>query len=93
MGYYIETAFNLAKDLQLIDNFGAVVTTPDLPEDKTKVLVCVVQNGPFDAAGVVFNEFELRAFTDPDDDRRRTWLLMDRDIVVELCPAAAPVLA
>jgi len=39
-------------------------------------LICVVNNGPFEAAGYCFDEREFECFTHPDP-RPRTWLLMD----------------
>lgn len=83
MGVYVETPFNTGKARWLCMEHGAVITLkPDslqmVPADN-KVLLCVVRNGPFDAAAVVYNDQELRAFSDPRDGRSRTWLLMDRD--------------
>lgn len=44
--------------------------TPEYQPD----LVCVVSNGPFEAAGYCFSEAEYAAFTEPTDDRPKTWL-------------------
>jgi hypothetical protein len=51
----------------------------EIPADK--VLVCVVENGLFEAAGVTYNERELRAFTDPSDDRPKTWLIVPKEVL------------
>lgn len=37
-------------------------------------LVCVVSNGPFDAAGFMFNQSEYCEFSDPADHRPKRWL-------------------
>jgi hypothetical protein len=40
-----------------------------------KDLVCVVENGPFDAAAYIFSENEMRDFNYPDG-RNKTWLIV-----------------
>lgn len=77
MGYYItpRTAkHNKDKVRALKEDFGAVeVDPPDsisaIQEDKA--LLCAVDNGPFQAVGLVFNDRELRDFRpsarDPGD--------------------------
>lgn len=91
MGYYIQTAEPLHKAAQL-RAIGAEDVDPDRvawPPPEGKALVCVVQNGPFDAAGVIFDESEFRAFNNPTDWRRTDWLLMDSGQVRDL--SGAPV--
>lgn len=39
-------------------------------------LVCVVANGPFDAAGYAFSEEEMKAFLYPDM-RLKVWLIVE----------------
>ena len=69
MGYYIQTPENLFKADQLEILHGAkrftfgqsmVESFNNLPEDKA--LICVVNNGPFEAAGLCFSEDEFKAF-------------------------------
>lgn len=96
MGYYLEVPENNNKAGQLIHLHGAVDTglppkrLADIP--KGKVLICVVQNGPFDAAGIVYSQRELEDFGETDSGRHRTWLLMDVEKVVELKPHLAKYL-
>jgi sugar lactone lactonase YvrE len=88
MGYYIETPLPLAKAIQLEELHGAepyTGTFTDIPPDK--VAVVVVQNGLFDAAGICFDVDEWAAFTaDPNDDRPKDVLVLDKDKAIELCP-------
>jgi hypothetical protein len=96
MGYYIETPIATSRALQLASMYDAeVVERPesinDIPRGKT--LICVVQNGMFDAAAIVYSDYELDAFSQPGDPRPRTWMLMDREDVVEANPHVAGVLA
>ena len=82
MGYYIQTGNAWGKAFDLVTDHEAVeVPQPanfsNIPHDKA--LICVVDNGPFDAAGYCFDSREFEAFTEPDDTRPKTWLLMDKE--------------
>lgn len=90
MGFYIQTPQPRGKAKQLIDLHAAVRldiiprNVSDCPSDK--VIICVVENGPFDAAGVVFSQAELAAFQSPEDPRLKHWLLLDRELLPDLQP-------
>lgn len=88
MGFYIQTPVNMGKADWLIEREGAMRHDPHAAKPDNKVIVCVVENGLFDAAGIIYDKNELKAFayTDPSDHRRRHWLLMDTERVIELCP-------
>lgn len=76
MGYYINTnskGEELApnsKALQLVAD-GAKIVKPEWQEN----LVCVVENGFFDAAGYCFNEKEFLHFLNDGSGRPKTWLV------------------
>jgi hypothetical protein len=55
-------------------------------------LLCVVENGPFDAIAIIYDEHECEEFSDPSDGRPKTWLLLDTATVLRACPRAARVL-
>lgn len=80
MGYYIEGP-RVGKVEFLKTEHGATPNTADLgdplPEDKA--LICVVSNGHFEAAALIYSKDELRAFTMPSDRRPKTFLLMDKE--------------
>ena len=82
MGYYIQTDKPTGKAQQLMEIPGTT-TLPFMPQwseiPADKALVCVVQNGPFDAAALAYSEKELEAFSLPNDLRPKTWLLMDKE--------------
>lgn len=87
MGFYIQGP-SQNKASYLIREFEAVALTKQ-PEDMSflyadEALVCVVENGPFDAAGYCFNDREFEAFNSPGDNRRKTWLIMKKDVVEKL---------
>lgn len=89
MGYYLETASPKNKAQQLIETSGAT-TLPQIGPPTFnkippgKVLICVKDNGAFDAAAIIYSARELDGFNDPKDTRPTRWLLMgsgegDRD--------------
>jgi hypothetical protein len=87
MGYYIETALPKGKAAALKDRLGAIEITTDeaqffIKEDMGAV-VCVVDNGPFEAAAYCYNLAEFRVFNNPEDDRPKTWLLVEDKAKVE----------
>lgn len=89
MGYYIEVPEHLNKAEQLVDIYNAVIIPrpnklSDIPKDKA--LICVVENGPFDAAGYCFSQDEFDAFKSDYGPRQRprTWLLMDLALTRQL---------
>lgn len=80
MGFYIEVPRNKQKATQLVEMYGAeVIPEPEeyWMHDPNQSLICVVNNGLFEAAGLCFDEQEFNAFKFPDG-RPRIWLLMDR---------------
>lgn len=89
MGYYIQTpghhhgkAARIARDHQ-----GTLLQSPpkyfvDIPEDKA--LVCVVDNGPFEAAALAYDQGEFECFTDPNDSRPQSYVLLDKQKAYEL---------
>lgn len=92
MGYYIETSHHLNKADQLlrlpdVREVDAINASPD--RSGQTVSVCVVQNGPFDAAAICFNFDEFREFKVPDG-RPKRWLVLPRATVVAACPSVEP---
>ena len=81
MGYYIEVPEHHHKARQLQELMGAKpIGTPvppsELPDDQA--LICVMNNGPFEAAGLVYDDREFEEFVRPDG-RQKWWLVADRD--------------
>lgn len=89
MGYYIEVPEHFGKADQLRALYGAEPVESAYPPPEGKTLVCVVDNGWMEAAGVIYDSTEYKAFSDPDDPRPRTWLLLDTDKARDL--SGAPV--
>lgn len=88
MGFYIRTPHNQHKAEQICVQFGGIpIERPgsfaEVPADKR--LVCVVCNGPFDAAALCYDEREFEDFREtPGDCRPRQWLLMDKKLADEM---------
>lgn len=81
MGFYIEVPKNKGKAQQLVDLHGAQILDKKPEFRADKAIICVLDNGPWEAAGYAYSERELEAFATPDmcgPQRPRTWLLMDR---------------
>jgi len=83
MGYYIQTpGHNTGKAQRICEEHQEAFIIPR-PTVFAKVpdnmgLVCVIDNGLFDAAGYCYNLREFLEFSNPDDTRPKTWLLMDK---------------
>lgn len=87
MGYYIETDSASGKAAYLREVFGAQYESgPYFDRSGKRVGICVVNNGPFEAAGIVFSDGEKEAFSLPDDPRPKIWLSLDRATTIKLCP-------
>lgn len=86
MGFYIQGP-TMGKVKFLIDEYKAqVFLKPDKFSDIPKgfVLICVVSNGPFEAAAIIYSENEFQAFAQPTDTRPKTCLIMDIKKAIEL---------
>jgi hypothetical protein len=90
MGLYLEPQID--RRLWLVQN-GELVTRghgrskidykEDIPKDK--VLVCLIDNGHFQAAGVAYDEREFKAFDNPDG-RMKRWYLVDTETAKAVAP-------
>lgn len=49
-------------------------------------LVCLVNNGPYTAAGVCISASELREFDRPDDPRPKLWWRVKEENLLTVCP-------
>lgn len=73
----------LVENGRQIDEFDFVIH----PFGNGNIPVCLVDNGPFTAAGVAYNEVELKAFSDPRDTRRKVFFSVPIEKLVEVVPS------
>lgn len=78
MGKYVNTdskgnQLPASGKVQALVADGAEVTDASFKPN----LVCVVNNGFFEAAGYAFCEEEFEAFNQPSDTRPKTWLVYE----------------
>ena len=84
MGFYIETDDVKNKARYLVDNYSAMVVSQETAHvaiGRTGV-VCVVDNGFFEAAAFIYSHDEYEAFG--HDSRPKTWLIMDFTLAAKL---------
>ncbi len=84
MGYYIEVPEKKEKAQQLVKLYGARILDkkPSFNEvAPNEAIICVLDNGPWEAAGFAYDARELTVFATPDRlgyQRPRTWVIMNR---------------
>ena len=81
MGYYIETGTAKNKVALIEETYNAIQITPQEAEffvnEHEGAVICVVDNGPFEAAAFCHSSDEFRTFNDSADPRPKTWPLVD----------------
>ena len=81
MGYYIPGPPKGKAEFIVNEYQGEIVNMPlyfnQFGDDK--VVICVVDNGPFEAAGYCFSEDEFQVFSCSADNRPKTWLVMNKE--------------
>ena len=84
MGYYLqaspEQTHNKAEFLCDAYN-GQIITVGEaeqlMVDPETVAVVCVVNNGIFEAAAYCYSAAEFQEFSRPEDQRPKTWLRFD----------------
>lgn len=89
MGYYINPPAqhsDLTKAEYLKELGAQEVTMEDATEavkDPTKGVICLVDNGLFDAAAWAYDIREVAAFKHPSDKRPKRWFVLPYDVAKE----------
>lgn len=93
MGRYIQTGAAAKNKAAIIcEEFGGEIVTVEQAEQlmsdpESVAIVCVVDNGPFEAAGYCYSLDEFKEFSSPGDHRPKTWIAIQD---VEKVRKAAP---
>lgn len=91
MGYYIETDGMKNKAQWLLQHEARIESGPYFNPSSGRIGICVVDNGPFEAAAIAYSENECKEFARPDG-RSKIWLSMPKDMVIKLQPRVAKIL-
>jgi hypothetical protein len=86
MGFYIQCLSDKCKAQYLVSEYSAkIIPKPKkfLDIDADKAIICVIDNGEWEAAGFCYCEMEFKRFSN-DDGRKKVWLIMDKNIVNKL---------
>jgi hypothetical protein len=78
MGYYIEAPTDHGKADYLVTAYGAEMLPFAPTWDEHSAIICVVNNGFFEAAALCYSATELADFNNAADRRHKTWLRMDK---------------
>jgi hypothetical protein len=73
-----------SKAMALLNSGAEEISKPetfDQYADEGKAIICVVDNGPFQAAAYAYCQRELEAFQYSGDSRPKMWLKADKEIV------------
>jgi hypothetical protein len=85
MGIYVNPT-GMSKEDWLAQNGKMLIDPPKWEDVEDGSLpICLVDNGPFRAAGVCFSKQELECFTDPTDPRSKTWFMVEVDKLSDVC--------
>lgn len=82
MGYYLQAPTNFNKADFLCSEYGGkIITVAEaetlMADPEAIAVVCVVNNGPFEAAAYCHSAAEFKEFSRPEDRRPKVWLRFD----------------
>lgn len=83
MGLYINTE-HCKKEIWLAENARPILAPNIYCGSSSYVLVCLVDNGPFTAAAIIYSEEEFKRWVE-NDGRKKKWHIVEveklRDVV------------
>jgi len=86
MGYYINPTDNSSKE-DWLERHAIVSVNPkwsDIPDGCLPL--CWVDNGPFTAVAIAYDEEEFDDFMDPSDNRPKRWFVVQKEYLSEFLP-------
>lgn len=91
MGYYINPKDGSTKE-QFLEKHGTKITSDEVRKfdfSSDHLPVCLVDNGPFTAAGIAYDQREAAEFLSPDmrgPQRLRVWCRVSREMLKPYLP-------
>jgi hypothetical protein len=86
MGFYIKCEGSKNKANQIVSAFDARIVSKEMAEafvESEKAVICIVDNGPFEAAAFCYDMSVFEAFSRKDDTRPKVWLVVDNKALIE----------
>ena len=86
MGFYIVCEGNKNKADQIVSTFDARIVSKEMAEafvESEKAVICVVDNGPFEAAAYCYDMREFESFSMKSDNRPKVWIIVDNKALIE----------
>ena len=84
MGYYINPK-DMSKEEFLVRKGLLLDEPPIVHEADDRTAVCLVDNGGFTAAGIIYRADELPVFTNPKDYRPKQWYMVKNSDLAPFC--------
>ena len=89
MGYYINTDRSIGRAAQIVAAYGGrpLAEKPryeDIADDEALIVVVHNEIEGFEAAAYAYNKAEFFAFTHPSDQRRKEYMIMNKQQAEEL---------
>lgn len=88
MGLYINPPKGTKEEWLTANGNLLGAKPPDAHKFGKDLVVCLVDNGLFTAAGVCYSQRELEAFSDPSDGRMKFWFMVSEADIWKVCPDA-----
>ena len=80
MGAYINPTNGMSKE-DWLDKYGVSILGQDAKITEVALPVCLVDNGPFTAAAIAYDERELNDFKNDGTDRLKLWYMVDKKLL------------
>jgi hypothetical protein len=97
MGYYLETDSTHGKAQAIADEWGGRVSPAPPSFERLQaaedVLIVVLNNGMFEAAGICYDEGEYNEFCRKEDSRPKTFVVLSKKKTVEAFAKHNPYMA
>ena len=84
MGIYINPPEGTKESWLREHSIETSYQSPLEPSKDDNTWVCLIDNPMFSAAGIMYNDGELKEFTNPNDPRPKLWILIPTKDLIEV---------